>query len=603
MRGSRPTFALIAGVLLLGLTRGAGAADGDPYVKSCFATTGTAPCAQLQPPFAAVDAELSPDGRHLYVVVQPSGGGANGIRRFAVGAGGTLAPQDVTPLPAAGGDVDLSPDGRNVYVGAGSEFLVFGRDAASGALAPVQTISSLSTFSAGAVSPDGRSVYARSASQLNVYDRDPGSGTLTQKPLGAGCFVEELILPPCSGAVGIVGTSSELAVSSDGRHLYVTTPAPGGVAVFNRQADGSLSQIPGPQGGCVTVGGTSGGSGGGECAAGAATLAQARAVNLDPQGAYAIVSAAGGNTVFRRDAATGALALTDCLDELGGGAPPPGCHEAKGATGSDAAIAPNGADVALNASDVGLSAFRLDRVTGKLGQRATRGCFSVIPTAPCEYVPGLMGGLGAVTFSSNGLNLFAAFGGGSVAVFDIDQEPSCASRTVSVPRNARVVVPLACSDANGDAIRLEITAPPTNGSLGPVDQTNKRVLYEPETNFRGRDVFQFRALARGARGAPAVITINVLAIGKIVDRKAPNTRIRRGPPRSTRSRTAAFAFTSTESRSRFQCKLDKGRWTKCRSPKRYAGIKRGRHTFQVRAIDRAGNEDPTPAKRKWLRKR
>ncbi len=598
--GSLSRVALCTAAVLL-LAGAAGAADGDPFLKSCFATNGAAPCAPLQPPFSAPDAELSPDGRHLYAVVQPNGGGSNGIRLFDA-ASGTLTPRDLFALPAAAEDVDVSPDGRHVYVGAGTEIRVFARDASSGVLAPAQTVTGLSALSATAISPDGRSVYARASSQLNVYDRDPNSGALTQKTLG-GCFVEEIVLPTCAGAVGIVGTSAELAVSADGRHLYVTTPAPGGVAIFNRQPDGALSQIPGTQGGCVTVGGSSGASGGTECAAGASTLAEARAANVDAQGDFVIVSAAAGNTVFRRDTATGGLSQTDCLDELGGGGPPSGCHEVKGATGSDAAFAPNGQDVALNAGDVGLSAFRLDRTTGKLAQRATRGCFSVGAGAPCEHAPGLLGGLGGVTFSPNGLNLYAAFRGGSVAGFENDLAPTCAKRTVNVPRNAVVVIPLECTDGNGDAIRLEITAPPTNGALRSLDQVRKRVTYDPETNFRGRDVFQYRGLARGTRGTPAVITINVLAKGRVVDRKPPNTRIRRGPPRSTRSKTARFTFTSTERGSHFECKLDKRRWARCKTPKRYLGLKRGRHTFSVRAVDRAGNTDLTPAKRSWIRKR
>ena len=592
--------ALCTAALLL-LAGAAGAAGGDPFLKSCFATNGAPPCAALQPPFAAADAELSPDGRHLYAVVAPNGGGSNGIRLFEV-AGAVLTPRDVFALPAAAEDVDLSPDGRHVYVGAGNDFLVYARDGGTGALSPVQIVTGLSAFSGAAVSPDGRSVYARSASQINVFDRDPTAGTLAQKPLTAGCFVEEVLVHTCTNAVGIVGGSSELAVSPDGRHLYVTNATPGGVAVFNRQADGALSQTSGTQGGCVTVGGASGSSGGTECAAGAPTLSQARAVNVDPQGGFVIVSAAGGNTVFRRDAATGSLAQTDCLDEVGGGAPG-GCQEAKGAAGGDAAIAPNGQDVVLNASEVGLSAFVLDRGSGRLAQRTTNGCFSATVDAPCQHVPGLLGGLGSATFASNGLSIFAAFRGGSVAGFELDVGPGCTNRTVNVPRNTPVFVQLECSDANGDAVRFEITAPPVNGSLGPVDQTRRRVLYDPDTNVRGRDVFRFRGLARGARGAPAVITLNVLTRGRVIDRRAPNTRIRRGPPKATSDRTATFAFTSTEKRSRFECKLDKGRWGRCRSPKRYVGLKRGRHTFQVRAIDRAGNEDPTPSKRTWVRRR
>ena len=38
----------------------------------------------------------------------------------------------------------------------------------------------------------------------------------------------------------------------------------------------------------------------------------------------------------------------------------------------------------------------------------------------------------------------------------------------------------------------------------------------------------------------------------------------------------------------------------CTSPKSYAGLPHGTHTFQVRAIDFAGKEDPSPATYTWL---
>ena len=54
-------------------------------------------------------------------------------------------------------------------------------------------------------------------------------------------------------------------------------------------------------------------------------------------------------------------------------------------------------------------------------------------------------------------------------------------------------------------------------------------------------------------------------------------------------------FFSTEDDSTFECKRQK-KWKKCESPKVFKkGIKKN-PKLRVRAIDRAGNEDPTPAK-------
>ena len=83
------------------------------------------------------------------------------------------------------------------------------------------------------------------------------------------------------------------------------------------------------------------------------------------------------------------------------------------------------------------------------------------------------------------------------------------------------------------------------------------------------------------------------------DRTAPQTKVKSGPSGSTNSRKAKFAFSSSESGSKFQCKLDGKAWGSCSSPKTYKNLAPGKHTFKVRARDKAGNTDQSPAKRSW----
>ena len=84
-----------------------------------------------------------------------------------------------------------------------------------------------------------------------------------------------------------------------------------------------------------------------------------------------------------------------------------------------------------------------------------------------------------------------------------------------------------------------------------------------------------------------------------VDTQAPETAIEGGPTGVVGSASAAFAFTSSESGGGFECRLDGGEWAGCASPRELADLADGGHSVSVRAVDRAGNADPTPAGRSW----
>lgn len=85
-----------------------------------------------------------------------------------------------------------------------------------------------------------------------------------------------------------------------------------------------------------------------------------------------------------------------------------------------------------------------------------------------------------------------------------------------------------------------------------------------------------------------------------VDTVSPNTAVTSGPKASTGSNSASLSFTSSESDSTFECRLDGGAWKACSPPKSYSGLANGAHVFEVRAIDAAGNRDPSPAAWNWV---
>jgi hypothetical protein len=87
------------------------------------------------------------------------------------------------------------------------------------------------------------------------------------------------------------------------------------------------------------------------------------------------------------------------------------------------------------------------------------------------------------------------------------------------------------------------------------------------------------------------------------DNSAPSTAITKGPKNKTRKKTATFEFTGADTKAiaSFQCKLDARAFAPCTSP-HTVRVKKGKHTFQVRAIDQAGNVG-SPATDTWKRKK
>ncbi|WP_395849265.1 kelch repeat-containing protein [Cystobacter fuscus] len=85
-----------------------------------------------------------------------------------------------------------------------------------------------------------------------------------------------------------------------------------------------------------------------------------------------------------------------------------------------------------------------------------------------------------------------------------------------------------------------------------------------------------------------------------VDRTKPDTVIDEtwAPRAFTRLASAHFVFSSEEGAT-FQCSLDEAAYSACSNPWDSASLTEGAHTFQVKATDRAGNEDPTAAVYRW----
>jgi hypothetical protein len=83
------------------------------------------------------------------------------------------------------------------------------------------------------------------------------------------------------------------------------------------------------------------------------------------------------------------------------------------------------------------------------------------------------------------------------------------------------------------------------------------------------------------------------------DNFPPDTKILKGPRKRTEKRKAKFQFGGSEPGLTFECSLDDKEFKLCASPEKFRSLKRIKHEFAVRAVDAAGNRDPTPADRTW----
>ena len=223
-----------------------------------------------------------------------------------------------------------------------------------------------------AISPDGRNVYVASSKSnaIAVFRRNASTGVLTQRAGAAGCIAANGA-SGCAQARGLDGPNS-VAVSADGKNVYATSLVSNAVASFRRNpATGALTQA-GEGSGCVTNAPTSG------CATGRA-LDGPDVVIVSPDGKNVYVGAFKGNAVavFARDTSTGALTqptgTTGCIVDT----PTSGCATALALAAPEGmAISGDGDNVYVaTALSSALDVLTRDSSTGALTQASNgSGC-------------------------------------------------------------------------------------------------------------------------------------------------------------------------------------------------------------------------------------
>jgi DNA-binding beta-propeller fold protein YncE len=484
--------------------------------------------------------------------------------------------------------VAVSPDGASVYaVSQGDDAIVRFNRGANGALTPAGCIADagdpagcgaaaqgLDTAAGVAVSPDGASVYAVSATDSAIVRFDRAANGALSNP---SC-IEDI---ETNGSCDDVGASGEaqglngarsVAVSPDGASVYAVSDTDDAIVRFDRAANGALSNPSciediEANGSCDDVGASGEAQG----------LNFANGVALSPDGASVYVVGASDSAIARFDRVpSGALTPAGCIDDVGDLA---GCGvTAQGLFGAaDVTVSPDGASVyAVSQADDAI--VRFDRAAG--GALSNPGCIADVGDAA---------GCGA---TAQGLS-----SGRSVAV-----SPDGASvYAVSVGDDA--IVRFDRAGGGGLSNSSCIEDPPSGGGcVGTAQGLNDAggVAVSPDGASVYAVAFTDSAIVRLDReGPPAPPPPPPEGGGsEVADTSPPDTTITAGPKARTKKKSATFSFSSSEPGSTFECKLDDGAFEPCTSP-HDVKVKKGKHKFEVRAKDAAGNTDPTPASQSW----
>ncbi len=102
-----------------------------------------------------------------------------------------------------------------------------------------------------------------------------------------------------------------------------------------------------------------------------------------------------------------------------------------------------------------------------------------------------------------------------------------------------------------------------------------------------------------ATGSKTQATSSSTTKSEALDLTPPNTIIKTTVPAATNTGTANFILSSTES-GKFECQLNDQNWKTCPADYQLKNLVSGEYLLSVRAIDLAGNIDPTPATYSWL---
>ena len=187
--------------------------------------------------------------------------------------------------------------------------------------------------------------------------------------------------------------------------------------------------------------------------------------------------------------------------------------------------------------------------------------------------------------SGTSLDAYASATTGSVAIvsafssnYASAEQSDSGTASVTLPGSGsnQTVEPVLANPADGVFNQL-ITSPTidagtTDARLGSADIDGEARVQGPRPDIGADEIFDFIP---------------------------PETTITSAPPDLARDSRPTFEFTASEPGSTFFCAVDGEPAVPCESPFTTAALEHGGHSVRVRAVDPAGNADPTPAERSF----
>lgn len=328
--------------------------------------------------------------------------------------------------------IAVSADGKNVYVASSrsNAVAVFRRNPKTGALGQPSgasgCVAAKGAFECGkavglngpnsiAISPNGRNVYvtSRGSNSVTAFQRNRSTGALRQLPGAAGC-VSGVPLPGCATGTALLGPDV-VVVSPDGKNVYVGSFFGNAVVAFGRDAaSGAIGQLSGSAG-CIAEA-TSG------CAVGLALGApEGMAISGDGKSVYAATALSNAVVVLSRDPATGTLTQatggSGCIVD----AALTGCTEGRELSGANAvAVGPGDKDAYVTSLfSNSVTAFTRAASSGGLTQKeGTSACLVWLRAVGCSFARAMSSPEG-LAVSPDGANVYAAaFATGAIDVLE-----------------------------------------------------------------------------------------------------------------------------------------------------------------------------------------